>query len=374
MSWDQLNYDSGNVRNLHYGIIHSSSKNIISSDALPFINNGFIPKKYTKIKNGDLILADTSEDRIDAAKGIEINLNDNFPLISGLHTIHLRENEKTTIDGYKAYYVASKSFKHFARKYCEGIKVFSIKPSLLKFTIFAYPHSTEEQEKIVKLLREVDAKKEFIERKIEILKKYKKGLAKTIMKDTIKEWLNKSEKGVELGSFLEERDEYYKNDGTYVHVTLSKEGISDKTDRYDRDFLVKDEDKKYKITRLNQLCYNPANLKFGVICINKYGTGIFSPIYLTYEIKNINIEYLELIVTSDDFRNYSMKYQQGTVYERMSVSPEDFSKIKIVTCEKDKQEVISKIVMSLNQNINLLETKLVLLVKLKSKLLNDMFI
>ena len=104
------------------------------------------------------------------------------------------------------------------------------------------------------------------------------------MKDTIEEWLNKGENGVELGSFLKEKEESNKNDGTYVHVTLSKDGISDKTDRYDRDFLVKDEDKKYKITRLNQLCYNPANLKFGVICINRYGAGIFSPIYVTYDV------------------------------------------------------------------------------------------
>ncbi len=97
---------------------------------------------------------------------------------------------------------------------------------------------------------------------------------------------DESWKVVELSSVLKERNEFAEKDGSFEHATLSKDGIFGKTARYDRDFLVSTENKKYKVTHINDLCYNPANLKFGVICLNKYGDAIFSPIYVTFEIQN----------------------------------------------------------------------------------------
>ena len=44
---------------------------------------------------------------------------------------------------------------------------------------------------------------------------------------------------------------------------------------YDRNFLVKTDNKKYKLTLKNYICYNTDNLKFGVICRNNYGKAIF---------------------------------------------------------------------------------------------------
>lgn len=194
------------------------------------------------------------------------------------------------------------------------------------------------------------------------------------MLETIKFWKTGEGSAQSLFNFLFEKNEYCEKNGEYPHVTLSIEGISNKSDKYDRDFLVKKDDKKYKITHMNQLCYNPANLKFGVICINKYGDGIFSPIYITYEIKNIVIEYLELIITSLDFRKYSLKYQQGTVFERMSVSSDDLCKIKIVVASNEQQKKIANMVIYINKKISKLEKELRCLKHLKSSLLNNMFI
>lgn len=236
------------------------------------------------------------------------------------------------------------------------------------------PHTLEEQCKISNFLELIYAKEKIINRKINILKKYKEGIKKYVMKDTIKFWKTGIGNAIELKNYLFEKNEYGVKNGLYPHITLSTEGITDKSERYDRDFLVKNEDKKYKITHLNQLCYNPANLKFGVICINKYGDGIFSPIYSTFDINNIVIDYLELIITSNDFINYSMKYQQGTVFERMAVSSNDLCKIKIVTTSFDEQQRIAKVADTLNKKISKLEDELLNLKHLKSTLLNSMFI
>ena len=155
-----------------------------------------------------------------------------------------------------------------------------------------------------------------------------------------------------LGSFLHERNEYAEKDGSYEHATLSKDGIYGKTARYDRDFLVSTENKKYKVTHYNDLCYNPANLKFGVICLNKYGDAIFSPIYVTFEVsEKVDVDFIGAYLTRWDFINRALRFQQGTVYERMAVSPEDFLSIRCYLPLKKEQIHISSLIRILDKRI-----------------------
>lgn len=280
---------------------------------------------------------------------------------------------KKNIDSlFLSLYLSNCKKKEIAKKSCGISIIHSHKEDIAKLTI-NYP-SLAEQYYISTFLKKLTKKTDIVLKKIDILKKYKEGIKKYVMKDTIKFWKTGIGNAIELKNYLFEKNEYGVKNGLYPHITLSTEGITDKSERYDRDFLVKNEDKKYKITHLNQLCYNPANLKFGVICINNYGDGIFSPIYSTFDINNIVIDYLELIITSNDFINYSMKYQQGTVFERMAVSSDDLCKIKIVTTSFDEQQRIAKVADTLNKKISKLEDELLNLKHLKSTLLNSMFI
>ena len=223
---------------MHYGIIHSNNSNLILSNSLPFINQDKLPKRFTLINEGDLILADTSEDRKDAAKGIEIINQSNVHILSGLHTIHLREKTPCTIFGFKTYYVASKSFRNFARKYCEGIKVFSIKPSLLKYTHFAYPQNKNEQFKIVDFLNKIDDKKSILEKKIDILKKYKKGLIKNLIKSSTKAM--KLSQLITICEKTKLQSSYGKTSGKYKFFINSSDEITKWSDDYifDGEYLI----------------------------------------------------------------------------------------------------------------------------------------
>lgn len=50
--------------------------------------------------------------------------------------------------------------------------------------------------------------------------------------------------------------------------------------------------------------------------------------------------FVEMLVTRRDFIEYALKYQQGTVYERMSVSPDDLLSIKVmVPCMTEESQV-----------------------------------
>ena len=159
-------------------------------------------------------------------------------------------------------------------------------------------------------------------------------------------------KEYKLSDLLIERKLKSPKDGSYEHVSLTKEGVVPKSDRYERDFLVKSDDKEYKVTLLNDICYNPANLKFGVICRNKYGDAIFSPIYITFETTDlITPEFAEIMVTRTDFINYSLKYQQGTVYERMAVSPEDLLQIKVKIPSIEEQKKLISIIQIIDERI-----------------------
>ena len=177
-----------------------------------------------------------------------------------------------------------------------------------------------------------------------------------------------------LSSVLTERNEYAEKDGTYEHATLSKEGIYGKTARYDRDFLVSTENKKYKVTHLGDLCYNPANLKFGVICLNTYGDAIFSPIYVTFEIDaSSDPDFIGAYLTRWDFINRALKYQQGTVYERMAVSPEDFVSVKCCFPQKAEQTRLAEFITLLDNRIAAQGKYVESLKKYKRGLSNSLF-
>ncbi len=243
--------------------------------------------------------------------------------------------------------------------------------NLRKIEIFL--PSKEIQDILATFLTKIDERIETQSKIIEDLELVKKAISNHIFSDS--STIKKSWNLVKLANILYERKEYETKDSAYPHATLSKEGIYAKTDRYNRDFLVKDEEKAYKITHLNDICYNPANLKFGVICLNTFGDAIFSPIYVTYEISNdCDPIFIVQYLTNSTFLSHIRKYEQGTVYERMAVSSEDFLKGEINLPELAIQQKISKIFISIDSKIELEKSILEKYKEQKKFLLSNMFI
>ena len=234
------------------------------------------------------------------------------------------------------------------------------------------PNDTE-QEKISTFLSILDERIKKQQQLIDSLKLYKRGLINNLFDRKIK--TTGTWKKYALSEVLTERKTYCEKDGTYEHATLSKDGVYGKTERYDRDFLISSDDKKYKITKEGDLCYNPANLKFGVICLNTYGDAIFSPIYVTFEIATkFDKHFIAACVTRNDFVNAALRFQQGTVYERMAVSPEDLLSMKIELPEMSVQKHFSNIFQKLDLLIAVHEKQFESMVAQKRTLLQQMFI
>ncbi|HFI0725228.1 TPA: restriction endonuclease subunit S, partial [Streptococcus suis] len=178
-----------------------------------------------------------------------------------------------------------------------------------------------------------------------------------------------------LGEVLKERNESRSPSADVPLVSFTVEnGVTPKTERYNREFLVRDEDKKYKFTQLDDIVYNPANLKFGAIARNKYGAAVFSPIYVTYGVlSEAHPLFVELIVTSTNFIQRALRYQEGTVYERMAVKSFDLLRSEILLPALPEQEAIGNFFSDLDQLITLHQRKLDDVKELKKALLQKMF-
>jgi type I restriction enzyme S subunit len=51
ITWEDLNFDGGRIRDLHYGLIHKGFNKTVmqaNSKLIPWISSGKEPKKYTK--------------------------------------------------------------------------------------------------------------------------------------------------------------------------------------------------------------------------------------------------------------------------------------------------------------------------------------
>ena len=239
----------------------------------------------------------------------------------------------------------------------ERHKIDSAVPGINRDTIYSISITVppiDEQKRIADILSAFDDLIENLNKLIAKKEIYKKGVMQRVLSGKVRfngfkdEW-----KTISLCKILEERKTFKHKDGNLEHVSLTKEGVVPKSERYERDFLVKDKNKQYKITKINDICYNPANLKFGVICKNNYGEGIFSPIYVTFEVnKGFNIDLISYILKSESFINNARRYEEGTVYERKAVSPENLLSIKIKIPSLEEQNKIAELLTLIDKDID----------------------
>lgn len=287
-------------------------------------------------------------------------------------------NKDVLVNKFLYYFIQTNRFSSVTNK-SAGSKMPRADWELVK-NIRLYKGSIKEQEKIGYFFSKLDRQIELEEQKLELLEQQKRGYMQQIFSQHFRfkdENENKYEKWrkIKLANILKERKTYLSKSSDVAHATLSTEGIYLKNERYDRDFLVKDKNKKYKVSFKDDICYNPANLKFGVITRNDIGKVIFSTIYITFEVnQNYNPLFIEMMLTRWDFINKVRKFEEGTVYERMAVKPEDFLSYETYIPCLEEQEKIGNFFNDLDKFIEKQSNKIELLKKRKRGFLQKMFV
>lgn len=184
-SRDNLTYDSveGSIYNIHYGDIHAVFENDVldmqTANRIPYLKKEF-GDEFEFLKDGDIIIADASEDYEGVGESVEIKNIGNKKVIGGLHTIVLRDNSNKTVDDFRAFLFNGERVLNSLRKVATGISVYGISKSNIASVKISLP-SKEEQTAIAQILQAADKEIQLLKSKTEKLRDEKKGLMQVLL-------------------------------------------------------------------------------------------------------------------------------------------------------------------------------------------------
>ena len=164
---------------------------------------------------------------------------------------------------------------------------------------------------------------------------------------------------VKISSIVQELKIKTGNTEKYPLWSLTIEnGVTPKTDRYERSFLVKKDD-NYKIVEPNNYVYNPMNAHLGAIARNKSNTTIsVSGYYDIFKINNKNYSFYDnYFVSPVMFKQYKL-ISTGSLLEKQRVHYSQFKELEINLPTNKEQVKISNFLSLLDKKIELQSKKI----------------
>ncbi len=373
LSWDQLEYGTDNLLNLHYGLIHVGLPTMVdlSKDILPAIKKENEPKNFELCKEGDIAFADASEDTNEVAKAIEFYTLEDKAVVCGLHTIHGRDKSNKTVVGYKGYAFSSTAFHHQIRRIAQGTKIYSINAKNFAECYIGIP-SKEEQTKIAKLLRLIDERIATQSKLIEDLKKLKSAIIDYAINSLDTDF-------AKFGSLYEMAGEggtpTTSNASFYVNGKIPFVKIDDLKKKYlteNKDFITElglQKSSAWLVPTRSILFSNGATI--GEITITTYPVCTKQGILGIVPKPNIDVEFLYYFMSSSYFKKaVSRIVTEGTM---KTVYLKDINNIRCPIPTKEKQLDIAKMPSALNSKIDFEQSILKLFGSQKQYLLRQMF-
>ena len=251
--------------------------------------------------------------------------------------------------------------------------------------VFYIPESLDEQQAIGSFFRTLD----------DLLTSYKDNLAnyQSLKATMLSEMFPKAGHKVpeiRLDGFEGEWRKYCLGDifeqvSNYIEPSVENElwsltvekGLTPKTDRYKRDFLVKKND-KFKKVDVNEFVYNPMNLTLGALDLNDNEVTIsVSGYYVVMKNRDkekFDNDFLKIILKTMYAIYQYKQFATGTLIEKQRVQFPTFSEIPFYLPSIAEQQVIGAYFSNLDSLISAHQEKISQLETLKKKLLQDMFI
>ena len=167
-----------------------------------------------------------------------------------------------------------------------------------------------------------------------------------------------------FGELLNSREERLPNDGTHPLYSLTiKDGVTPKTERYEREFLVTNkESKKYKVIRTGDLVFNPSNLRWGAIATSLIQFPVLaSPIYEVFYPKDDQVldpYFLGALASSPILMAKYLALVEGTLVERTALKKDDFLEIEIEIPPLPEQKKIAEILSGIDRCITKLKRRI----------------
>jgi len=257
--------------------------------------------------------------------------------------------------------------------------------NLVSNSDFYFPKEMDEQKSIADYFKSLDSMIQGVTKKIASLKQMKQACLVSLFPqagETTPRVRFKGFKGdwvkVAMGDVFVERHEIstITNELPQLSFTI-EEGVIKPEDRKTnkRDFLIKDKtNKKYLVTYVDDIIYNPANVIYGAIHKNSLCNGVVSPIYKIFYTDQ-DASFMECVVRKTEFIQGMTVYMEGTVQKLKTLKPEAFLQmVANIAPTKDEQKHIGRFFHSLDSQISLQEQRLEKLKQIKSACLDKMFV
>ena len=147
---------------------------------------------------------------------------------------------------------------------------------------------------------------------------------------------------------------------TYPLYSLTiEDGITAKTERYERSHLVKKEN-SYKIVRPNDYAYNPMNIRFGAVARHKGNIPVaVSGYYDIFTTKHkSDLSFMDSFLTCGPMITYYNKVATGSLVEKQRVHFSDFLEFSLPLPSLEERREIAEI-LTLQDRIIELKEKLI---------------
>lgn len=323
-------------------------ENIMENGKYYHLNGGITPSNYTNQYN-------VIENTISISEGgnscgyVKWNVEKFF---SGGHNYTI-QNINNEINPKYLYYVLKYNENKIMR-----LRVGSGLPNIQKKDLenfeIIYPINKQFQKKIIKVLETIEIIIEKEERNLELLENQKKWLLNGVLNKKIllpcsdnSRW-----KKQKFNYFFKECNFKTSDKEKYPLYSLTiEDGVVPKTERYEREFLVKKEENAYKIVQPHCFVYNPMNVRFGAIKLNKEDFAVsVSGYYNVFEVNNkLTLGFWEEFLVSKKMLNIYESIAIGSLEEKKRVHYSNFEKIEMELPTEEEQIYLSNIIIKYNK-------------------------
>ncbi|MCR6625830.1 MAG: restriction endonuclease subunit S [Pseudoxanthomonas sp.] len=176
----------GRVRYLHYGDIHGTDCVLLNpaTAAMPCLPEAKA-RRLDRLRDGDLVFADASEDLYGVGKSVELQGVGEIEVVSGMHTIAVRFDKAILADGFKGYLQFVPSFQDHLHRLASGTKVLATNMSHIASAEVKLP-SAKEQVAITEVLADMGAEVSALEAQRSKTAQLKQGMMQALLTGRIR--------------------------------------------------------------------------------------------------------------------------------------------------------------------------------------------
>ncbi|MTJ16709.1 MULTISPECIES: restriction endonuclease subunit S [unclassified Dolichospermum] len=152
-------------------------------------------------------------------------------------------------------------------------------------------------------------------------------------------------------------------------------GIVPKTERYERSFLVKNEEEAYKVVQPNDFAYNPMNLRFGALARHTESKLVkVSKYYNIFSVNpKANVIFVDYLLTKSSSIRFYDSIAMGSLVEKKRVHFSDFLNSKFLLPSIAEQEKIASLLGAIDRRLTQLRRKRKLLQTYKRGVMQKIF-